>query len=76
MGLFKIVVIGDLLSFYLSDPRNAALTAASIILAIALLWWLRADMKKQREWREAKEDKMAKLERKIARKKAQALEEE
>ena len=33
-------------------------------------------MKKQREWREAKEEKIARLERKIAQKKAQAAKEE
>ena len=65
----------DMMSFFISDSTNGLLTLACIGLAIAILWWLRADMKKQREWREAKEDKMAKLERKIARKKAQAREE-
>jgi len=33
-----------------------------------------ADMKRQREWRDAKEQKIARLERKIAQKKAKASE--
>jgi len=44
-------------------------------LSLAVLWWLRADMKRQREWREAKELKMARLQRRIADKKKRAEEE-
>ena len=45
----------------------------SIISFFVISWWLWRDVKKQREWREAKEQNIANLERKIARKKAQAL---
>ena len=40
--------------------------------SVAILWWLRRDMKRQREWREAKEQKIARLQRRIADKKKQA----
>lgn len=53
---------------------NGPVTVISIGLAISILWWLRADMKRQREWRDAKEQKIARLERKIAQKKAKASE--
>ena len=49
------------------------LIALSIISFLLISWWLWRDMKKQRDWREAKEQKIANLERKIAQKKAQAL---
>lgn len=42
------------------------------VLALIILLWLRKDMKRQREWREAKEQKIARLERRIADKKKQA----
>ena len=55
---------------------NLPLTLICLGLAVSILWWLRADMKKQREWREAKEEKIVRLERKIAQKKAQAAKDE
>ena len=73
MGLFNVDGVLDAIMW---EFTNSPFPIIAVVLAIAILWWLRADMKKQRKWREAKEDKMAKLERKIARKKAQALEEE
>lgn len=51
------------------------LIALSIISFLLISWWLWRDMKKQQEWREAKEQKIANLERKIAQKKAKARQE-
>lgn len=50
---------------------NFPLAILSLGLAVAILWWLQADRKKQREWREAKELKIADLQRRIADKKKQ-----
>ncbi|MEP6343905.1 MAG: hypothetical protein ABJ275_11380 [Maricaulaceae bacterium] len=49
------------------------LITLSIVSFLFISWWLWRDVKKQRQWREAKEQKIANLERKIAQKKAQAL---
>lgn len=53
------------------------MTQNLIIIIVALgsvliLWWLRWDMKRQRAWREAKEQKIARLQRRIADKKKQS----
>jgi ABC-type nickel/cobalt efflux system permease component RcnA len=42
------------------------------LFSLLILWWLRRDMKKQREWREAKEHKIAQTKRRIANKKKAA----
>lgn len=41
------------------------------VIGVLILIWLRKDMRKQREWRERKEQKIAKAQAKIARRKAQ-----
>lgn len=56
---------------FLSASWHGPATLACVGLAFSILWWLRADMKKQREWKEAKEEKIMQLERKISRKRAQ-----
>jgi len=48
----------------------------SILGAVVILWWLLRDMKRQREWREAKELKIAQTKRRIAQKKKQAAQSE
>lgn len=50
--------------------------ALSILGAVVILWWLLRDMKRQREWREAKELKIAQTKRRIAQKKRQATQTE
>ena len=45
-------------------------------MASSIFWWLLRDMKRQREWRDAKEQKIARLELKIAQKTADSAEDQ
>ena len=51
-------------------PQNLLIIIV-LLSSVAILWWLRRDMKRQREWREAKEQKIARLQRRIADKNKQ-----
>jgi len=50
--------------------QNLIITVVALF-SLLILWWLWRDMKRQREWREAKEQKIAQTKRRIADKKKQ-----